>query len=165
MSSPSSKRAWNILLADDDKDDCLLFSEALEELPLPTTLTVVHTGEELMHVLTIQHAGRHENSNKRFDVLFLDLNMPRKNGNVCLKEIKQSTQLNSLPVIIFSTSYDQHVVDQLYKTGAYHYICKPVHFSELKTVLLQALERVQESTSSHQKSEVVLVRSVKENRK
>ncbi len=96
----------NILLAEDDKDDCLLFQEALEELDLQTQLTFVHDGVQLMQLLT-------KNSNQIFDVLFLDLNMPCKNGYECLEEIKRSDELKSLPIIIFSTSYDQSVADLL----------------------------------------------------
>ncbi len=122
----------NILFAENDKDDCMLFKEALEELKLQTTLTTVDDGEQLMQLLA-------KNQNKLFDVLFLDLNMPRKNGFACLEEIKRSEQLKSLPVIIFSTSYDQSNADLLYKNGAQHYICKPADFSELKKIIQQAL--------------------------
>ena len=80
-----------------------------------------------------------KNSNEIFDVLFLDLNMPRKNGFACLEEIKLSEQLKSLPVIVFSTSYDQSVADLLNKNGVQYYICKPADFSELKEIIQQAL--------------------------
>lgn len=133
----------SILLADDDKDDCLLFKEALEELHLQTTLTTTYDGDQLMQILT-------KKTDKLFHVLFLDLNMPRKNGFVCLKEIKQDKILKQLPVIIFSTSYDEHIANLLYKDGAAHYICKPAHFSELKKVIQQALTMItQEDTLQH----------------
>lgn len=61
----------NILLADDDKDDCLFFKEALEELPLSSQLTVMHNGEQLMRFLE-------EKTSELPHVLFLDLNMPKK---------------------------------------------------------------------------------------
>jgi CheY-like chemotaxis protein len=122
----------NILLADDDIDDCLFFKEALEELDLPTQLSTVHDGEQLMQHLTAK-------TNEPPHVLFLDLNMPRKNGVACLDEIKHSKRLRALPVIIFSTSYDEHIADQLYQQGAHYYICKPTNFSQLKKVILKAL--------------------------
>lgn len=126
---------FNILLADDDKDDCMFFKEALEELPLQTKFTAVHDGEQLMELLT-------ENSKEIFHILFLDLNMPRKNGFACLTEIKRSEKLKSLPVIIFSTSYDESFADLLYINGAQHYICKPCDFSQLKKVIHQAITLV-----------------------
>ena len=128
----------NILLADDDKDDCLFFKEALEELELSSQLTTVHDGEQLMHHLLAK-------TNQLPHVLFLDLNMPRKNGFTCLEEIKRSVRLKALPVIIFSTSYDEHIADQLFKNGAQYYICKPTHFSQLKKVLQQAITLTMQS--------------------
>lgn len=145
-------RELTILLADDDKDDCLLFKEALEELKLQTVLKVVHDGEQLMQLLT-------KNSNEIFDVLFLDLNMPRKNGFTCLEEIKRNNKLKSLPVIIFSTSYDQSVADLLYKNGAQHYICKPADFSELRKIIQEALLLVSKNNSLQPSKEIFLLRS------
>ncbi|HOZ50784.1 MAG TPA: response regulator [Chitinophagaceae bacterium] len=122
----------NILLADDDKDDCLFFKEALEEIQIPTQLTVVHDGEQLMDMLI-------KKCKEVFHVLFIDLNMPRKNGFTCLQEIKSDPNLKHLPVIIFSTSYDEKNANLLSENGAQHYICKPADFSELKKVIHQAL--------------------------
>src|SRR5947209_18592831 len=123
-----------LLLADDDKDDCAFFSDALSELPLAADLTTVHDGEQLMNLL---ENGKGEPPPPH--VLFLDLNMPRKNGFECLEEIMRDEKLKVLPVIIFSTSFEQDVVNLLYKKGATHYIRKPADFSELKRVIHQAL--------------------------
>ena len=122
-----------IFLADDDKDDCLFFNDAIKELQLPIQLTTVNDGEELMRQLfqitsDLPHA------------LFLDLNMPRKNGYTCLSEIKTNNALSTIPVIIFSTSYDEHVANELYRKGAHYYICKPADFGDLKKVISDAFE-------------------------
>jgi CheY-like chemotaxis protein len=132
-----TKKALTILLADDDEDDCFLFGEALEEILIPTKLTTVRNGEQLLHLLeSTKEVLPH--------VLFLDLNMPRKNGLQCLHEIKQSEKLKSLKVIIFSTSFQQEVADQLFTNGAMHYIRKPSDFSQLKEVILQVLMILQD---------------------
>jgi len=123
--------AINILLADDDKDDCILFKDALEEVPLSTNLTTIHDGEKLMKLL--------RSTRELPDVLFLDLNMPRKNGFECLSEIRRHKNLRHLPVIIFSTSFDQEIVKLLYKNGAHYYIRKPNDFERLKQVIHDAL--------------------------
>ena len=120
-----------ILLADDDNDDCLLFTDALNDLPLATHLTTVRHGEDLMLHLYAK--------NELPDLLFLDLNMPRKTGFECLTEIKQSEKLRSIPVIIFSTSYAPEIVDLLYKNGAQHYVCKPNSFKQLAEVIQRAI--------------------------
>ena len=122
----------NILLADDDLDDRNFFKEALEELPLLANLAIVHDGVELMNYLA-------STANTFPDILFLDLNMPRKSGFDCLSEIKSDTRLKQLPVVIFSTSLDLEVVNLLYKNGAQHYIRKPGEYPKLKRVILDVL--------------------------
>ena len=122
----------NILLADDDETDCLLFKEALEELPVSAHLTIVHNGEQVIEELT-------KKGKKLPDVLFLDLNMPRKNGFVALGEIKRSIKLQDLPVIIFSTSSESGAIKNVYRDAAHYYICKPVDFSQLKRAIYEAL--------------------------
>lgn len=121
-----------LLLADDDKDDCELFKDALAELMELTVLKMVHDGEQLMHLLKEKTANFP-------NVLFLDLNMPRKNGFECLAEIRVTEALKNLPVIIFSTSFDTDMVRELYNTGAQYYIRKPNDFSVLKRIIHDAL--------------------------
>lgn len=136
----------NLLLADDDKDDCLFFKEALEEIPMPAMLTTVNDGVELMHRLA-------EKSNTIPDILFLDLNMPRKSGFECLKEIKKNQKFIKLPVIIFSTSFDEEVVNLLYDHGAQYYIRKPAIFSQLKNIIHQALTVLEKNNFTHPSKE------------
>lgn len=124
-----------LLLADDDKDDCDLFTDALNELDEFITLKTVHDGEQLMHFLTNETCVLP-------DILFLDLNMPRKNGYECLTEIKVNDKLKNLPVIVFSTSFDREMVQELYKNGAHYYISKPNEFTKLKKVIHNAISSV-----------------------
>lgn len=131
-----------ILLADDDRDDRFLFKEALSELPIETNLETVHDGEQLMNYLN-------EHADNLPDVLFLDLNMPRKNGFECLSEIKFTDKIKELPVIMFSTSfprdahYEQDMIKMLYKIGASDYIRKPANFGELKEVIHSSLLKIE----------------------
>ena len=122
----------NILLADDDQADCLLFKEALEELPLSTTLTTVNNGEQLIEAIT-------NGGNKLPDVIFLDLNMPRKNGFASLGLIKRSDELQKIPVVIFSTASDSETIKQVFRDAAHYYITKPADFLQLKKVIYEAL--------------------------
>jgi CheY-like chemotaxis protein len=126
-------RPLNILLADDDKDDRFFFKMALDALSTPTQLETVADGEKLMDFLV-------GNAHQLPDVLFLDLNMPRKNGFECLSEIKRSKILQQLPVIIFSTSFEQEVVNLLYVNGAQYFMRKPAEFSQLKKIIQQTVE-------------------------
>ena len=131
-------RPLNILLADDDKDDRFFFSLALDALTIPTQLVAVMDGEKLT-----------ENAQKLPDVLFLDLNMPRKNGFECLLEIKANPNLETLPVIIFSTSFEQEVVNLLFQNGAQYFMRKPPEFSQLKKIIQQTVTMITEENLWH----------------
>ena len=139
----------NILLVDDDIDDCHFFKEALEALPISTDLKLLHDGEELMNYLT-EHAEHLPH------VLFLDINMPRKNGFECLSEIKHNEKLKDLPVVMFSTSGSQDKINILFKTGADVYIRKPSNFAQLVQVIQHALPIAAENIFSNGKLKYVL---------
>jgi CheY-like chemotaxis protein len=132
-----AREKLHLLLADDDDDDCLLFRDALHELPLATELSIVADGEELMQFLL-------KPAQELPDYLFLDLNMPRKNGTECLAEIKQHKKLKNLPVVIFSTCALETTIQQLFTMGAQNYIRKPASFSELTALIYQAIRVLDE---------------------
>ena len=139
----------NVLLADDDIDDCNFFKKALKELPLPTDLVTVHDGEALMTLLNKEvHSLPH--------VIFLDINMPRKNGFECLSELKQSDRLKDVPVIMFSTSNSRDAMTSLFKTGADVYIRKPGNFEQLKELIHHALPMATEKVFSHSQLKYIL---------
>jgi CheY-like chemotaxis protein len=151
MPPSSTLPPQHLLLADDDEDDCLLFKDALEELPISTLLTAVHNGEHLMQLLN-------QKNEPLPDILFLDLNMPRKNGFQCLSEIKQNEKLKYLPVIIISTSIEQNIINLLYKNGAQHCLRKPNKFSMFKKLIHHAITlTAQENFAQPPREEFVLL--------
>lgn len=140
----------NILLADDDADDCRIFERAIKDFPAVTDLTTVNNGEELMKLL--------QNTNQLPHVIFLDFNMPCKNGLECLIEIKQNENLKDLPVIMYSTCFDNDVVDQLFEHGAYYFIRKLPQFPVFKKIIQHALALVtQENCSPPLREQFVLM--------
>jgi CheY-like chemotaxis protein len=144
----------NILLADDDPDDCSFFKEALEGLNIAATLTIVNDGEELMELLNNEEGE--DNYAPLPDVIFLDINMPRKNGYECLAEIKKNKKLQDLPVVIFSTSNAQDKISLLFKIGAQVYIHKPRDFEQLKQVINHALPMAVEKVASKSQLKYIL---------
>ncbi len=144
-----SQKQLNILLADDDKDDCLFFNDAIREFIPSTNLTMVHDGEQLMQLLINE-------TTQLPDVLFLDLNMPCKNGFECLAEIKHNKQLKHLPVVIYSTSGWNDKINILFKTGADVYIRKPGNFAQLVQVIQHAVFMAVENVYSNGKIKYIL---------
>jgi CheY-like chemotaxis protein len=122
------KKSLHIMLADDDKEDREIFMTAIEELSPDIQISVAVNGRELMAKLL-------DDSVVLPDILFLDLNMPFKNGQECLKEIRSSDRLKRLPVIIYSTSSSSEHIDQTYRGGANYYLPKPDSFRDLKLIV------------------------------
>jgi CheY-like chemotaxis protein len=107
----------NIFLADDDIDDRELFGEAIKETNPQTSILTFNDGNELMQHLKSQEADP--------DLIFLDINMPLKNGKECLSEIRSDKRFRSTPVIMFSTSLDVKDIYETYNAGANLFISKP----------------------------------------
>jgi len=126
----------HILIADDDEDDLMLFSDALRQVSTAVMLSIATDGDELLELL--------RTADPLPDVIFLDLNMPAKNGFESLQEIKKDPVLRGLPIIIFTTTANHHTVDQMFALGARYYIEKPTDFNVLKelihTILAAGLE-------------------------
>jgi CheY-like chemotaxis protein len=124
-----------ILLADDDEADRFLFKEAFEEMEIEIDFQTVNDGVLLMDYLAVKDTSLP-------DFLFLDLNMPRKNGLTCLKEIRSNALFNQVPIAIYSTSVHEKDVEETFLNGANVYIKKPNNFSELLQVLKKAVMAV-----------------------
>jgi CheY-like chemotaxis protein len=152
-----TEKHYNIMLADDDADDCFFFENALGELQISSTLTIVNDGEQLMQYLT-------SDTKHLPDILFLDLNMPRKSGFECLAEIKDNEKLKHLYVVVFSTSfpynkiYEKELMNRLLNIGALYYIIKPDNLEKLKQAINQALIIVGEKIlfDSHTKDSLLI---------
>lgn len=122
----------NIMLADDDEDDRLFFTEAFEEVKIKTHITTFNDGVQLMNYLK-------EITNPLPDIIFLDLNMPRKSGIECLEEIREDERLRSLSVAIYSTSSSEKDIEDTFIKGANIYIKKPSDFGQLRRILSEVV--------------------------
>ncbi len=125
-------------LIEDDIDDQENFVAALSQVDKNHSCVIASNGVEAINKL---------NDNVDFipDYIFLDLNMPRMNGMEFLKEMKKIPRLNSLPVIIFSTSSDPHEISETKRNGASHFLIKP----NSTTVLSESLSEYFSSGNSY----------------
>ncbi len=124
-------KSITILLADDDADDRMMATEALEESRLVNNLHCVVDGEELMDYL--YHRGKYTDptSSPRPGLILLDLNMPRKDGREALEEIKADPELRQIPVVVLTTSQAEEDIYRTYDLGVNSFITKPVLFESL----------------------------------
>lgn len=118
----------SIIIAEDDADDRLLIEDALNENDISSdSLLFVGDGEELVDRLN-------KNATKP-SLVFLDLNMPRKDGRQALREIKDNEKLKHIPVIILSTSNSEEDIETSYRNGVNTYFAKPSKYSELVEII------------------------------
>lgn len=110
-----------IILADDDADDQLIFEMALKEVSPSAKLAVVKDGNALLSLL----------ENFLPDLLFLDLEMPCKNGLECLVEIRANQKLKELAVVVFSSTSREANIQTAYEMGAHLFLFKSNIYSEL----------------------------------
>lgn len=142
---------FHILLAEDDENDRLLFTEAFSDLKLETIIQAVNDGVQLMEWLAKERSTLPH-------MLFLDLNMPRKNGLDCLKEIRGNEEFNNVFIAIYSTSSNQRDMEETFLNGANVYITKPSGFNDLKQVLAKAVMRAHFYRDASMKKENFLLR-------
>lgn len=124
----------NILLADDDADDRLFFKEAMEEIDSDTLVSFVNDGSQLMYFLN-------QPGIQLPHIIFLDLNMPIKNGMDCLKEIRANDRFKDVVIAIYSTSGSDQNMQEAFVLGANIYIKKPNNFADLKASLAKVINR------------------------
>jgi CheY-like chemotaxis protein len=139
----------NILLADDDPDDRMFFSDAVSAQPIKINLTTVKDGAKLIDHLSNPDVALP-------DMLFLDLNMPFKNGFQCLTEIRSDGRLKNIFVVIYSTTSNPKEVDETFNMGANLFVHKPNTFTELKHILAKVLELDLKQYAKPEKKEFVL---------
>ena len=128
-------RPITILIADDDADDRMMASEALEESRLANDLRFVENGVELMDYL--QRRGKYSDpaTSPRPGLILLDLNMPRKDGREALREIKADPKLRNIRIVVLTTSKAEEDILRTYDLSATSYITKPVTFERLVEVV------------------------------
>lgn len=132
------KKERVIFYAEDDLDDRFFFGKALAQLKLKQkySLEFAEDGQQLISLLDQTDRAR-----ILPDIIFLDLNLPGKNGVECLKEIRRRERYDLVPVIVLTTSRAQQDVQLTFDMGANLYICKPGDFDRLAEMLQICFDR------------------------
>lgn len=125
----SNYEPTHVMLAEDDDEDYLIFSLAINELSFTVVLTRAENGDILLKLLDEKHP----------DILFLDLLMPCRDGRQCLKEIRANRKFDSIPIIVYTSLSDLKEVEFCYREGSNLYAIKPTSLDELKAILTKIL--------------------------
>lgn len=128
----SLTRPIEILIVEDNPDDVELTIEALRDSKVANNIHVARDGVEALEFL--RRLGPHANAVSP-DLVFLDLNMPRKNGREVLEEMKADPDIKHIPVVILTTSKADEDIARTYKLQAAAYVVKPVDFHRFVAVI------------------------------
>ena len=113
-----------VLLIDDDEEDQEIFMDALKDIDPLLNCSVAGDGEEALALV----------SKATFvmpDIIFIDMNMPKLNGKQVLRELKASTTLRDVPVVMYSTFFGPKDIQEIKTLGAAHYMLKATRFDDL----------------------------------
>ena len=132
MARESQRNTVTILVCEDDEDDRMLTSQALDEARAGNAVRFVEDGEELLDYL--RRRGAYEGDPQiapRPGLILLDLHMPRMNGIDALKAIKGDSALCDIPVVVLTTSTLEEDIVRSYRLGVNAFITKPVSYAGL----------------------------------
>ena len=127
-------RPIEVLLVEDNPGDIELTRQGLKEGKVQVNLNVVMDGSEAIDYL--RRAGKHAGA-VRPDIVLLDLNLPGKDGREVLAEIKADPDLETIPIVVLTTSESEEDLHGAYKLRANCYINKPVDFDQFVKLVQQ----------------------------
>ena len=115
-----------MLLIEDSPEDREATIRALKRAGVANPIHCCVNGDDALDYLF--HRGKYSDASlaPRPNIILLDLNMPGTDGREVLAEVKQTEHLQSIPVIILTTSTDSRDVNSCYQMGANSYVKKPV---------------------------------------
>lgn len=116
------KTVAEVLLVDDNPGDKDLVAELLTRNGRAIHIHSVGDGVEAMSFL--RHQGQYSCSPFPH-LIFLDLNMPRKDGWTVLRDVKSDAVFKKIPVVVFTTSHLQADIKRCHELGANSYVSKP----------------------------------------
>jgi CheY-like chemotaxis protein len=124
----------DILLVEDDPGDVLMTREAFEHHKIRNTLHVVSDGVEALRFVRREPPYQDV---PRPGLILLDLNLPKKDGREVLAELKASSELRTIPVVVLTTSEAEEDILRSYDLHANAYVAKPVDFDRFVEVVRQ----------------------------
>jgi len=127
MISSKMPKTINILLVEDSQSDANLTIREFKKSKIPNTLHWVEDGESAIAYLRKQDEYANAAS---CDLILLDLNLPGMDGQEVLAEVKSDPDLKQIPVVVLTTSADEHDVLTSYNLNANCYLTKPVDIQQ-----------------------------------
>jgi len=120
-----------ILLVEDNEDDAFLMKRALAAADVANPIYHVETGQQAIDYLAGAHPFQDRNRHPMPVIVFLDLKLPLMSGHEVLEWIRGQRQLESLAVVVLTSSNEPSDVRRSYSLGANSYLVKPLTAQQL----------------------------------
>ncbi|GIW99126.1 MAG: two-component system response regulator [Pirellulaceae bacterium] len=117
---------YKILLVEDSEDDALITQKALQRAQVPARVQWVKSGEECLAFL--RQNPPYQDA-ERPDLVLLDLKLPLMDGRAVMREIVIDPELQTIPVIVLSTSQAPDDIADMYRLRCNSYIVKSMEFA------------------------------------
>ena len=124
----------NILLVDDSANDVQLVKAALADAHFGNDIIVAEDGEEALDFL-FKRGKFAEYTGDLPIFILLDIKMPMMDGIEVLKTIRGNATFNKVPVIMLTSSRDEHDLQECYDNGANSFVVKPVNIADFMVVV------------------------------
>jgi CheY-like chemotaxis protein len=131
-----------LLIAEDDDNDFIFLERALALEKFEANTRRACDGEEAIEYLAGENHFADRDAHPLPNLILLDLKMPRKNGFEVLAWLREHSELETLPVVVFSSSEEPADVENAYNLGASGYLVKPssyLSYSEIVRTLREFL--------------------------
>jgi len=125
-------RYYDILIMEDRPADIRLIQEALGEVDEKINISVAMDGEEGLDFLYKRDKFHNVPTP---DLIFLDLNMPKKEGKEVLRIVKNDDNLKAIPIIVLTNSYHPNEIMEVYKLHTNAYVHKPLDFDDFRKAI------------------------------
>ncbi len=136
MKEDTMKEETVILLAEDDDGHATLTRMALREIGVKNQIIRFVDGQETLDFLCGAGRGPSPEADGHY-LLLLDLRMPKVDGFVVLRRIKQDAQLRRMPVVVLSTTDDPHDIETCRNLHCNCYIVKDAGYEAFAAALDQ----------------------------
>ena len=119
-----------ILLVEDDVDHVELITEILKKSGIRMEIIILKNGREAIDYFQEDSLSSMDVIQNEVDLIILDLKLPKVDGMNVLKILRKSPKHRAIPVIIFSTTAEESVIEEGYRYGVNSFITKPISYDK-----------------------------------
>jgi two-component system response regulator len=126
-----------VILVEDKPADAELIGRALRAIPSAPQVRIAQDGTQALDLIITRGADSNWTLEERPRLVLLDIKLPKVDGFDVLKAVKGDPRTRAIPVVMLTSSIVERDVARCYLLGANGYVQKPMHFDQLREVIVQ----------------------------